>query len=179
MWIWITIWLTPSSPHRHQESAQCGHKIKIVQSNDAQLQTYQPVQARKSLGPISLLSFTKLNMKVYIITVGSATPSISNGWPPRMECMIPQKDVEAKVCTAVRVPSVQKHKNYMLNLRCSILNIVPCPIPNSCKDQIILLVAPSSCSPNEITGNADAKKMYVVGAKILHLNSRQKTSRRS
>ena len=38
---------------------------------------------------------------------------------------------------------------------------------------MVLLVSRSSCSPNEITGMADAKNMYVVGAKILHLKTTQ------
>ena len=71
---------------------------------------YHPVQARKSFGPISLRSFTKLYINVYMITVGSATPRISNGWPPKIECKIPHNDVDANVCTAVRSPSNQaKH----------------------------------------------------------------------
>jgi len=44
-------------------------------------------------------------MNVYIRTVGSATPSMSRGWPPMTEWMIPQSAVDARVCTAVRVPS--------------------------------------------------------------------------
>lgn len=58
---------------------------------------YHPVQARKRLEPKSCLLLAKLNMKVYMITVGSATPRINNGWPPIMECMTPHNAVETKV----------------------------------------------------------------------------------
>lgn len=40
-----------------------------------------------------------------MITVGSATPKISKGWPPMIECMMPHTEVDAKVWTAVRTPS--------------------------------------------------------------------------
>lgn len=43
------------------------------------------------------------------MTVGSATPSINNGWPPIIECMNPQVAVDAKVWTAVRTPSAEKN----------------------------------------------------------------------
>lgn len=71
---------------------------------------YHPDQAKKSFWPKSFRSFAKLNMKVYISTVGSATPSIRRGCPPKIECTIPQNAVDARVCTAVKVPSV-KHSN--------------------------------------------------------------------
>lgn len=67
---------------------------------------YHPVQAKKSSCPKSFLSLAKLNMNVYIKTVGSATPRMSKGCPPRSEWITPQSDVDARVCTAVRVPSV-------------------------------------------------------------------------
>jgi hypothetical protein len=70
--------------------------------------TYQPVQARNRLRPRSGLSLAKLNMKVYMSTVGSATPRISRGCPPIMEWMMPHRAVDANVCTAVRSPSAQK-----------------------------------------------------------------------
>lgn len=38
-----------------------------------------PVQAKKSFRPRSDLPLAKLNMKVYMITVGSATPKINKG----------------------------------------------------------------------------------------------------
>jgi len=41
--------------------------------------TYHPDQAKKRLRPSSGLAFAKLNMKVYMMTVGSATPRISSG----------------------------------------------------------------------------------------------------
>lgn len=68
---------------------------------------YHPVQAKKSFCPKSLRSFAKLNMKVYINTVGSATPSIRRGCPPMIEWTMPQNAVDARVCTAVNVPSVE------------------------------------------------------------------------
>lgn len=40
-----------------------------------------------------------------------------------------------------------------------------------------LPVSLSNCSPKEITGIADAKKMYVVGAKILSLELHQPTDK--
>lgn len=58
---------------------------------------YHPVHARKRLDPKSCLFLAKLNMKVYIITVGSATPRINNGWPPIMECITPHNAVETNV----------------------------------------------------------------------------------
>lgn len=66
---------------------------------------YHPVNARKSFEPNSGLLFAKLNINVYIITVGSATPRISKGWPPIIECIIPHNAVDANVCTAVSTPS--------------------------------------------------------------------------
>lgn len=58
---------------------------------------YQAVHGRKRFLPRSGLSLAKLNMKVYMITVGSATPRISRGCPPMIEWMIPQTAVDAKV----------------------------------------------------------------------------------
>jgi len=40
--------------------------------------------------------------------VGSATPTIRRGWPPKIECMIPQIAVEASVSTVLKLPSVYK-----------------------------------------------------------------------
>lgn len=85
---------------------------------------YHPVHARNSFGPKSGLSFANLNMNVYISTVGSATPRISKGWPPTIECMIPQSAVDASVWTAVIIPSaktrwgiyVRASKNHMPKL---------------------------------------------------------------
>lgn len=67
--------------------------------------THHPVHARNNSRPKSARSLAKLNMNVYISTVGSATPRISKGWPPMIECIIPQSAVDAKVWTAVRTPS--------------------------------------------------------------------------
>lgn len=66
---------------------------------------YHPVQARKSVGPKSFRSFAKLNIKVYIKTVGSATPKIKSGCPPKIEWITPQSAVDARVWTAVIIPS--------------------------------------------------------------------------
>jgi len=67
---------------------------------------YHPVQAKKRLGPKSFRSFAKSNINVYINTVGSATPSMSRGCPPTIEWMMPQSAVDARVCTAVKVPPI-------------------------------------------------------------------------
>jgi len=40
---------------------------------------HHPVHARNKSRPNSGLSFAKLNMNVYMMTVGSATPKISKG----------------------------------------------------------------------------------------------------
>lgn len=40
---------------------------------------YHPVHAKNSFDPKSGLSLAKLNINIYIITVGSATPRISKG----------------------------------------------------------------------------------------------------
>lgn len=74
---------------------------------------YHPLHARKSFGPKSGLSLAKLNMNVYMMTVGSATPRISKGCPPIKECMIPHNAVEAKVWTAVRTPSAKSSKQIL------------------------------------------------------------------
>ena len=58
---------------------------------------HHPVHARNKSRPNSGLSFAKLNMKVYMITVGSATRKISKGCPPRIECIMPHIEVDANV----------------------------------------------------------------------------------
>lgn len=68
---------------------------------------YHPAQAKKSPRPKSSLPLAKLYKYVYIITVGSATPNIKRGCPPRIACMIPQIAVEAKVSTVLKLPSEQ------------------------------------------------------------------------
>lgn len=75
--------------------------------------SYHPVQAKKSSCPKSFRSLAKLNINVYINTVGSATPSMSRGCPPTIEWITPQIAVDARVCTAVKVPSV-KINTYIL-----------------------------------------------------------------
>ena len=60
-------------------------------------ENYQAAHAKKSLCPNSFLSLAKLYINVYIRTVGSATPRISNGCPPKIEWIIPQIAVEARV----------------------------------------------------------------------------------
>lgn len=69
---------------------------------------HHPDHARNRSRPKPGMSLTKLNINVYIMTVGSATPNISKGWPPIIECMIPQSAVDAKVWTAVRTPSADQ-----------------------------------------------------------------------
>ena len=71
--------------------------MTISLSNLKVSRLYHPVHARKSFEPKSGLLLAKLNMNVYIITVGSATPRINRGWPPSIECMIPHKAVDARV----------------------------------------------------------------------------------
>jgi hypothetical protein len=44
---------------------------------------------------------------VYMITVGSATPKISKGWPPNIEWIIPHIAVDVNVSTVLKVPSVK------------------------------------------------------------------------
>lgn len=77
---------------------------------------YHAVHARKSFEPKSGLFFAKLNMNVYIITVGSATPRISKGWPPIIACIIPHKAVDANVCTAVSIPPEKKVNTQYIKL---------------------------------------------------------------
>ena len=67
--------------------------------------TYHPVQARNNFGPKSSLSLAKLYMNVYISTVGSATPRINKGWPPKIEWMMPHIAVDDNVWTVVRIQS--------------------------------------------------------------------------
>ena len=43
--------------------------------------------------------------------VGSATPRIKRGWPPRIECMIPQIAVKANFSTELKLPSLTKKKS--------------------------------------------------------------------
>lgn len=45
-----------------------------------------------------------------MMMVGSATPTIRSGWPPIIECMIPQMAVEASVSTVLNLPSIHKIK---------------------------------------------------------------------
>jgi len=45
-----------------------------------------------------------------MMMVGSATPTIRSGWPPIIECMIPQIAVEASVSTVLNLPSMNKIK---------------------------------------------------------------------
>jgi hypothetical protein len=46
-----------------------------------------------------------------MMIVGSATPTIRSGWPPIIECMIPQMAVEASVSTVLNLPSINKINN--------------------------------------------------------------------
>jgi hypothetical protein len=70
---------------------------KIKFSVSTKRMTYQPVQARNIFRPRSGLSLAKLNMNVYMSTVGSATPRISRGCPPTMEWIMPHRAVDANV----------------------------------------------------------------------------------
>lgn len=80
-------------------------KNDYINSNMNVRRLYHPVHARKSLEPKSGLFLAKLNMNIYMITVGSATPRINKGWPPIIECIIPHSAVDANVCIAVSIPS--------------------------------------------------------------------------
>jgi hypothetical protein len=40
-----------------------------------------------------------------MIIVGSATPTINKGCPPKIECMMPHIAVDANVSTVVSIPS--------------------------------------------------------------------------
>jgi hypothetical protein len=44
-----------------------------------------------------------------MIIVGSATPTINRGCPPRMEWMMPHIAVDASVSTVVSIPSEMNH----------------------------------------------------------------------
>lgn len=44
-----------------------------------------------------------------MIIVGSATPTISRGCPPRIACIIPHIAVDARVSTVLRIPSETDH----------------------------------------------------------------------
>jgi hypothetical protein len=97
----------------HTESKQAETFAQLYQSETEfsttmTSMTYQPLQARNRLRPRSGLSLAKLNMKVYMSTVGSATPRISRGCPPTTEWIMPHRAVDANVCTAVRTPSAHK-----------------------------------------------------------------------
>ena len=56
----------------------------------------------------SSFPFEKLYKKVYIRTVGSATPCIRSGCPPNSECSSPQIAAEDNVCTELRLPPIIK-----------------------------------------------------------------------
>lgn len=119
---------------------------------------YHPVHARKRLEPKSVLLLAKLNMKVYIITVGSATPRINNGCPPIMECITPHNAVETKVWTAVIFPSCcKRNKTHKFSVTLTIIKDRLFEWGN--KKSYHIPVSLSNCSPNVITGIADAKNM--------------------
>jgi len=76
--------------------------------------------------------------------------------------MTPHNAVDARVWTAVKVPSTRKvwlklkaHKTESTIAMKNLLNVP---------------VFLSSCSPKDMTGIAEAKNTYVVGAKILNQN---------
>lgn len=89
--------------------------IRMVLFNDAEC-WYHPVQAKNSFWPKSLRSLAKLNINVYINTVGSATPSMSRGCPPTIEWIIPQSAVDARVCTAVILPSITHNQSKLVSV---------------------------------------------------------------
>lgn len=67
---------------------------------------YHAAQAKYRCSPRSSCPLANLYKYVYIITVGSATPTISRGCPPSIECMMPHIAVEAKVSTVLSLPSI-------------------------------------------------------------------------
>ena len=101
-----------------------------------------------------------------MIIVGSATPTISKGCPPRKECITPHIAVDANVSTVLRIPSETNHKIFLVTMKlkpkCSIVVIR--------RDKQDSLVALLSCSPKAMTGSADAKNIYMVGANILRIH---------
>lgn len=119
--------------------------------------SYHAAQAKNNFCPKSFRSLAKSNMKVYIKTVGSATPSIRSGCPPMTEWIIPQSAVDASVCTAVKVPSVRitipSYAKNRSNRRNKKLKL------EHSEKRSALLVFLSSCTPKDITGIADAKNM--------------------
>lgn len=100
-----------------------------------------------------------------MITVGSATPKINMGCPPNIECRIPQMAVEAKVSTVLNAPSRQQNENLYITLHADIYHVkLKEEYQESTHSSPVSLL---SCSPKAITGRAEAKKMYIVGANIL------------
>ena len=71
---------------------------------------YHPAHARNNRSPRFGWFLAKLYRYVYIIIVGSATPTISSGCPPSTECMMPHIAVDANVSTVVSVPSETRQK---------------------------------------------------------------------
>ena len=65
--------------HTHSNRVVSTHMITLLKQKLNKEDSYHPDQAKKRSRPSSDLAFAKLNMNVYIITVGSATPSISSG----------------------------------------------------------------------------------------------------
>lgn len=74
------------------------------------ISAYQPAQAINRSPPISDLPLAKVYNNVYIMTVGSATPKINRGCPPKIAWIIPQMAVEASVSTVLNLPSTYYKK---------------------------------------------------------------------
>jgi hypothetical protein len=49
-----------------------------------------------------------------MIIVGSATPTIIKGCPPRTECIMPHIAVDANVSTVLRIPSETNHQFFVV-----------------------------------------------------------------
>lgn len=67
------------------------------------------------------------------MTVGSATPRIKRGCPPKMEWMVPQIAVEARVSTMLNLPSTTKFKKCKIH---SLYTRIPVTCPRVSKAMI-------------------------------------------
>ena len=74
----------------------------------------------------SSFPFEKLYKKVYIRTVGSATPCIRSGCPPNIVCINPHIAAEQNVCTEFTFPPIQSTHNtsYINNKRYKLITLI-------------------------------------------------------
>ena len=80
---------------------------------DVKMHTHA-LHAMKSPGPRSARSFAKSNMYLYTSTMGSATPTMSSGWPPATDCIVPVMAHAASTWTTLITSSVSDW-NWMPN----------------------------------------------------------------